>query len=107
MNELRFILYDGRACGDSDTDDVSVLVICSSMEEAYSYQGDYGDMVCYSYELTPDNELINEQWEWDYVPPIKESRKVELKKRCPICGKMKKNLIHHTRMVHATKGGDL
>jgi len=57
----KFILYDGR-----DTDKASVLVMCSSMKEAKSYKGEYGDMVCYSYDEV-DGKLINEKKEWYYA----------------------------------------
>lgn len=60
-----WILYDSRACGDSGTDDASVLVSCQSNKEAKSYKGDFGSMACYSYEIKGKN-LVDEQWEWDY-----------------------------------------
>lgn len=61
-----WILYDGRAMADQGTDDAMVLVACDSEKEASDYKGDFGDMACYSYDLTSKNELVRERWEWDY-----------------------------------------
>lgn len=67
MPERRYLLYDGRACGQQDTDFATVLVACESDKEARSYKGEYGDMACYSYEITENGDLVDEQWEWDYA----------------------------------------
>ncbi len=61
-----YILYDGRACA-GDSDEASVLVACDSNEEAKSYKGEYGQMACFSYDIS-GKDLINEQHEWNYYP---------------------------------------
>ncbi len=61
-------MFDSRACGGAGTDDATVLVFCESNKEAKSYKGQYGAMACYSYEYEDGDRLVNEKWEWDYLP---------------------------------------
>lgn len=68
----RFILFDGRAA-NGDTDEASVLVACETNEEALEARGEYGDMACYSYNLTqmPEgqhDQLDDERHEWNWYP---------------------------------------
>ena len=63
-----YIVYDGRACGDQGTDDAMVMVSCDSLEEARSYNGDYGQVAIYSYDIYARNQLKNERWVEDYIP---------------------------------------
>jgi hypothetical protein len=66
--EKKYILYDGIAHAGMGTDNANILCVCSSNKQAKSYKGGFGSMACYSYDVDSknENELINEQWEWDY-----------------------------------------
>ena len=63
MNHRLYIIYDGRAAF-GDTDDATVMVACDSVDECWSYLGDFGDdCVVYSY-LESGNDLIDERFEF-------------------------------------------
>lgn len=72
IEKRQYILYDGRA-SFGDTFDASVFVACDSDEEACSYKGDYGQMVCFSYAIKENpgdepDELVDERFEWNWYP---------------------------------------
>lgn len=59
MSRQSFVVYDER--GIQDTDDAVVLVACSSLKEAWDYlRNDFGSGCIYRYDITPQNEGINE-----------------------------------------------
>lgn len=66
MSERTYILYDSRA-GDGNTEDATILVVCEDEEEANSYKGDFGGMVCFSYKDDGD-KLTDERHEWNWFP---------------------------------------
>ena len=57
----KYVIYDGRAI-HGDTDDAMCMTMCDSLEEARSYKGEWGECAIYSYDVTPKDELINEQF---------------------------------------------
>lgn len=66
-----YILYDGRACGDQDTDNALLLFACGRGQEgrkdAVESAGSFGAMACYSYAVK-GRTLTDKQWEWDWYP---------------------------------------
>lgn len=59
---MTFVVYDGRACGGRGTDRAQVMVACETLEEARSFNGDFGEVAIYSYE----DDGSNEKWIEDY-----------------------------------------
>ncbi len=70
MSDRSYILYDGRATPE-ESGDATILVACSSNQEALGYRGDFGGMSCFSYDVTVDNKLIHERFEWNWFPGMR------------------------------------
>lgn len=61
MSKKLFVIYDERAI-DGSTDDAVVMVTASSLKEARSYAGEYGNRCAlYAYDERGD-ELVNESF---------------------------------------------
>jgi len=58
----KYVLYDGRAFYGPES--ASVLTVRDSDEEARQDAKDFGDAVCYSYEVR-DDHLLDERFEWN------------------------------------------
>lgn len=56
-----WLLYDSRATG-GDTDDAVVFDTARSLKEARRVAPSYGQCCIYEYDITDENELINERF---------------------------------------------
>ncbi len=57
-----FLLYDGRKFVDRN--DSTILDAVSNLGEANRAAKEYGDVVCYSYDIGPGNVLLNQTFEF-------------------------------------------
>ena len=71
MSSRIFIIYDGRACGDRETDDAAILFnVGGDRQEAIDYmvEDNFGQCALYSYNEEGATSLTDERWEGDFIP---------------------------------------